>query len=729
MGNQDFTILSGIKKLPTSLVVSTILIPVVLFYFGWELATGTGVSTTVYVFSNSAELLTTIARGLSTLFGITFSVLFLGIQLVSTRYTERVVKFLLSDSVLHIVLLIFVVSISLPLWILYNASDLNSPFSVGLIFASSGLAFLTLIYLYVFAKRILRETTPERLLNRAIESTDMTGELEKQIRTENRVRICGLIPVPEFISRSQAQENSEHPTIHLSSMVTSSLQDERHQDAENIFDQYVLTLFQEINSWDESAADAAIWSKNLEPILCDQMPSIVKNGAISGSSGVMRKAIATQRQLYLHANSCGLEVTPSVFQDGYVSVMSALPLTHDTKTLYREILVQMCSGVSEAISLEVLPKTKADRPAHIKDLPLVLETVGEQIDDVLDESVDNDLIYRVCIGLLEELVPLQTHLLKLREDLEETASKGIAQGWRGEGLKPRLISEWGTIVMRVSIGLVEIRHDMDRTISYKQIWRKICVQSVVHSSSKYPSRVIFSMIELIIIDVSNSSENVRDQVIHNWAETLAQIQLKVGKGLISDEIEAFRREMTKRQDGYISESETHDVFVNYKTKLSTADINAILHQLEAQTDTEYRRISWEAEDITNIRHRAARARLSSGWTPVKFVSNDAFRVAPRGMSIEKYFKCMKTVAKSDLSSLREQSDRIASRKSEQKDIDYTILVAEKPNDHVKEWFKTSGINIEPLELEDLEGQKHLTLDYFITPATTAYTVEIDGYPT
>jgi hypothetical protein len=56
-------------------------------------------------------------------------------------------------------------------------------------------------------------------------------------------------------------------------------------------------------------------------------------------------------------------------------------------------------------------------------------------------------------------------------------------------------------------------------------------------------------------------------------------------------------------------------------------------------------------------------------------------------------------------------------------------VAEKPTDRVKEWVKMSDIDIEPLELQDLEGQKHLTLDYFITPSTTAYTVEIDGYPT
>lgn len=727
MAKRDFELLSGIKQLPTSLVVLTIVGPTALFYLGWELATATGFSTTVYVFHNTTELLTTIARGLAALFGITFSVLFLGIQLVSTRYTERVVKFLLSDSVLHIVLVVFSLSISLPLWILYNFPDLSSPFSVGLVFTSSGLAFIALVYLYVFAKRILRETTPERLLNRAIESTDIRGELENQTRIGYRERIWEALPVPTFVSSFRVQENAEHPTLHLSSMVTSSLQDERHQDAENIFGQYISTLFHEIDSWEESAAGSLIWNKTLEPILRDHLPSIIESGAISGSSGVMLDAIAAQRQLFLHATNCGLEITPTSLRDGYVSVMYALPLTHDTMIFYRETLVQMCSVVSEAISLGVLPKAETDRPTHIEDFPLVLETVGEQVDSVLNESVDNDLICRICIGVLQELVPLQTHLLKLDENLEEAASQGVAQGWRGEGLKPRLLSEWGMIVMRVSIGLVEIRHDIDRTVSYKSIWEEICIQSVIHSVNGYSRRVVFSLIELIMIDVSNSPSEARDRVIQDWAETLAQVQLIAGKGLISDEIESFSREIIKRQDGYISESETHNVFVDYETTLSTADINSILEQLETQLDAKYRRASWEAEDITNIRRRAARSRirLSGRWTPVTFVSNDAFRVVPKDEPVQEYFRCMKAVAKSDLSSLRKQSNRIAGRKSEPQDIDYTILVAEKPSESVKGWVKMIGMNIEPLELQDLEGRKHLTLDYFITPTTTAYTIDID----
>lgn len=731
MRNRDFDLLSAIKQLPIWLVALTLVGPSILFYLGWELATTTGFSTTEYTFHNSIDLLTTIARGLATLFGITFSVLFLGIQLVSTRYTERVVKFLLSDNVLHIVLAVFSISISLPLWILYNSPDLNSPLSVGLVFMSAGFAFIALVYLYVFAKRILRETTPERLLNRAIKNTDISGELENQARVSYSERFWNALPVPAFVFSISEQEDEEHPTLHLSSMITSSLQDERHQDAENIFEQYISTLFHEIDSWEESTAGPLIWSETLEPILRDHLPSIIENGAISGSSGVMLDAIAAERQLYLHATNCGIEITPTSIRDGYISVIHALPLTHDTMIFYRETLVQMCSIVSEAISLEVLPKAEADQPPYLEDFPLVLKTVREQIDSVLDESVDDDLICRICIGVLQELVPLQTHLLKLSGNLEETASQGVAQGWRGEGLKPRLLTEWGMILMRVSIGIVEIRHDLDRTVSYKSIWEKICIQSVVHGSNGFSRRVVFSMIELIMIDVSNSPSEARDQVIQNWAETMAQVQLIDGKELISDEIVSFSREIIKQQDGYTSESETHDVFVNYETSLSTADINAILDQLSTQLEAEYRRTTWESEDINDVRRRAARSRLGLGraWLPTTFVSNDAFRAPSKDGSVQKYFRCMKSVAKSDLSSLRKQSDRIANQKSGPRDIDYTILVADKPEDRVKGRAELIGVNIEPLEIEELEGQKHLTLDYFITPKTTAYTIEIDGSST
>lgn len=727
MGERNFDLLAAIKQLPNWLVILTVVGPAFLFYLGWELATPTGFSTTVYVFHNSIYVLTTISRGLATIFGITFSVLFLGIQLVSTRYTERVVKFLLSDSVLHIVLVVFLISISLPMWILYNSSDLKGPLSVAFVFTSSGFGFIALVYLYVFAKRILRETTPERLLNRAIESTDISGELEDQTRVGYRKQISGILPVSLPPFSSQVQDNAEHPTLHLSSMVTSSLQDERHQDAENIFGQYISILFDEVDSWTESDVSSQAWCDTLEPILRGHLPSIIENGAISGSSGVMLDAIAAQRQLYLHATNHGIDISPKSLRDGYISVMHALPLTQDNMIFHRETLVQMCSVISEAISQGILPRAKADQPTYLEDFPLVLDAASEQVDNVLDESVDNDLICRICIGVLQELVPLQTHLLKLGEDLEEAASQGVAQGWRGEGLKSELLSEWGKILMQTSIGIVDIRHDIDRKVSYKSIWEEICIQSVVHSADGYPRRVIFSMIELIMIDVSNSPPQDRTQVIQDWAETLAQVQLIDGKDLISDEIESFSREIIKQQDGYISKSETHNVFVDYDTTLSTADINEILNQLSTQLEKEYRRTTWEAEDITDIRERAAHSRLGmiGGWMPATLVSNDAFRFAPSGTPVQKYFRCMKSVAKSDLSSLRKQSDRIASRKSGSQDLDYTILVAEKPSNRVKGQAELVGVNIEPLELEDLEGQKHLTLDYFINPTTTAHTIEID----
>lgn len=113
---------------------------------------------------SSSKILTTLATTQAGLLAIVFSVTILGVQLVTTRYSPRLVTLFVESPLLKVTFAILVASIALDVGLLYAQSSIPFQQLAALTVGAGGLALGAVVTLYAFIREALERSTPEGTL-------------------------------------------------------------------------------------------------------------------------------------------------------------------------------------------------------------------------------------------------------------------------------------------------------------------------------------------------------------------------------------------------------------------------------------------------------------------------------------------------------------------------------------------------------------------------------------
>lgn len=156
-----------VSSLPKSLLLLTFLLPVAGFALGYLVEFST-------VPENTRLFLSALVGAQAGVLAIVFSVTVIGIQLIATRYSPRMISLFTDSPIFIYSFALFVFSIAVDLALLFSVPE--SPWRIhraGVV-AASGLGVTAAVTLFVFVRTAIQQSTPDGAIDAFI--SGMTTE-------------------------------------------------------------------------------------------------------------------------------------------------------------------------------------------------------------------------------------------------------------------------------------------------------------------------------------------------------------------------------------------------------------------------------------------------------------------------------------------------------------------------------------------------------------------------
>lgn len=264
------------ESFPTWLLAVIVALPLSLFGVGYLFAPATSAT-------NLRTFLSTLATAQAGVLAIAFSVAVIAIQLVSTRYSPRLVSLFIESSILKFTFWLFVVSLVVDFSLIYVVPEASTRAYTAGVFAAGGLALVSFVTLYVFIQTVIRQSTPEGIIETFV--TDLTPEKY-------------LAKVQRLVENNSSDV---HPLRPLYSMIMEALSNRERATAETALDEYgdlaEESLSQFIDDETFETAERQTTRKLFEPVFKEQLHDIALHAEEQDERQLVGKATEIQYDL------------------------------------------------------------------------------------------------------------------------------------------------------------------------------------------------------------------------------------------------------------------------------------------------------------------------------------------------------------------------------------------------------------------------------------------------
>lgn len=257
------------SDLPNWLLAITFFLPIIGFVLGWIVQ--------VHPMSvNTRFVLSALISGQASILAIVFSVTVIGVQLVATRYSPRMISLFTRAPILVFTFSLFIFSIAVDIGLLYNVPSASHRLHTAGSYSAIGLSLASVIALFVFIQAAIRQSTPEGIIDAFVK--DLTpdkylSQIERMVEDELR---------------------NVHPLQPLYSMVMEALSNRRRATAEIALRNYgnhSRGLFEEFQERESFEKEESRVSRDLfKPILEEQLPRIVLHAEEQDESHIVGEA-------------------------------------------------------------------------------------------------------------------------------------------------------------------------------------------------------------------------------------------------------------------------------------------------------------------------------------------------------------------------------------------------------------------------------------------------------
>lgn len=490
-------------------VVALLLIPPVFAAIGYTV----GLSAPV---SDIRLFLSTLATAQAGVLAIVFSVTIIGVQLVSTEYSPRMISLFTQSSILVFTFCIFVASIAFDLVLLLNLTIPQQRLVMAGVWAAGGFGIVSAVTLFVFIRRALYQSTPEGTMEAFLE--DMT--------TESYV---------EGVRESVDDDfRHAHPMRPLYSMVMSALSSRERATAELGLERYGERCLEILDECSERGVieqeKRQVARELFNPVLKEHLHDIALHAEDQDEIQLISESIGFQYKI----GCSGLEIdTPMVSRQsvrGLTQVIIHAPVEHgeySANDIAWRKLGELLSDASE------YPRAEVTRQA--------VSTISTRAPYTMSKAHKTRPLRYSMTDLFQHMRIAQENIL---EHFEEDIAR-VDLDWKGEHPaddvehRERIMAmhEWQDAMTSISAAVLRHVENKDEYPitegNFVTVWENVCTQASNTTANEYGVALCQAMIETAFIDSSMSAEGGL-----NWGSKIGRVMYNGDTGVVE---EAFKR--------------------------------------------------------------------------------------------------------------------------------------------------------------------------------------------
>ncbi|OAQ51481.1 hypothetical protein HTG_18925 [Natrinema mahii] len=713
--NQDSDKEQFSSNIPLELKISLIIIPFILSIFGYFFTYPASQE-------NTRVFLRTLVQAESSVIAIVFSVIFLGVQVISSRYTTRMGRLFFRDHLIQFTIFILSLTIAVDLYLLYILPETIGQMFVGYLYFSVGLSLVAFYSLYLSIRRMIESSTPEGVIHTS----------------------KNLINYSDFIDFCKGKGLSGPPTRGLFSFTTASLSENERVTSKIAFEQYIELvegLFREFlgNEEEQELTNSEIRT-GFSPIFKQQLANIYLISESKSNKYVQRETAACYRQLtqLFHSEIEILDIASEGFSelvseadnsnlvfDQYFGLI--LILSENEQFTGSEIFIrEITSIVSEEGSKEIAPDRIID--STIRYAPAIYQ-----------RSLSNSM---------KEIIVFNnkptTERYSGRKDRDPPADAAI---------------ELERLLLKLTLSEHSRSQGIRRLSGFDSLlecWKEMCIIAFRLSSKDHAQYLSQLLVEIALVDLDNRRSGLS---ISEWGEVIGEIQFYGNYDIVSAAFkEAHTHLESQRTSGSyqsVSEESGELELIDIEVDTSYNKLENLMTNLQSEADNCHEILVWDNNDVKSIRKviqnhpglvglKASQNYLSSArirgqyrlydqaYSERRLIGKDSLLMRNSdGHMI--FIKLVQSIEVEDF----ENIDKVRSEVYNQAIHHYpavygphpfrTLLVTPNVTDEIIERFENDGIEIKTIKSKELFSNglvRQTTLDEFVQKSPETYSSDL-----
>lgn len=290
-----------VSGIPIALLLASSVLPIVGFFTGFWLGHVTQPENTRFFLSG-------LAGAQAAILAIVFSVTVIGVQLIGTRYSPRMVLHFTKSPIFRYTFWLFVLSIGVDLALLYTVPEPPTSIHTAGVFAAGGLGVATISSLLVFVQSAIRQSTPDGAI-----------DAFASILTTDRY-------VAEVRESVESESENAHPLRPLYTMTMNAISQGERVTAEKALHTYRklaedrLSELQARDAFEEEERDVV--KEFYEPVLEEHLRDIALHGDEQDEHRIVKNATELQYDL----GASGLDIQNDIVSRQATSGLSNVVL-------------------------------------------------------------------------------------------------------------------------------------------------------------------------------------------------------------------------------------------------------------------------------------------------------------------------------------------------------------------------------------------------------------------
>lgn len=561
-----------VDDVPERLLAVTFVVPIVGFILGYAVAPG--VST-----ENTRLFLSTLARAQAGILAIVFSVTVIGIQLVATRYSPRMISLFTSSPIFLFTFGLFIISIAVDLSLLFTVPSGFSRLHSAGVMAASGLGLSSAIALLVFVKTAVRQSTPDGAIDVFV--SRMTSEKY-------------LDQVRESVD---SESETAHPMHPLYNLTMNALSGGERVTAERALQEYgdlVQTILADLENQDVFSNEGRkVVRKLFKPVFKEHLHDIALHAEEKEENQIVSEATEWQYKLGKDGLDLSEDIVASQAQFGLSDVLKDAPVESGS--------LISSNNAWDHLGQLLVDASEKPKPGVVWSIASSIETgVSRQLWKVSDvrwyEYAMTDL-YRRMVSAQEALLD------HYGEDVAE-----VDMEWQYDHVpddapnrdEVKAVFKWKDTLLDTTEAFLryyeeEAKYPITEG-NFKNSWRDICIEASKSPAEDYAVTLCQALIEIAVIDRHLLGENGIP-----WSSSIGRVKHKGNPEIVDkafdrileyDYVEEepgpmFAGEMEERRETYYE----NQLYLQDLPPLNTIpDFKQQVQEIQREADERWKRL-------------------------------------------------------------------------------------------------------------------------------------------
>jgi hypothetical protein len=463
-----------------------------------------------YDVSNVRPFLSGLGRTQAGVLAIIFSVTILGIQLVASRYSPRLISLFVRAPIFLFTFAIFVFSTAFDFWLLYNLPSNATPLFIGGTYMAGGFSIVAVLSLYEFLRTIPKRMTPEGIII-AFASNLLPSEYRRRVE--------------EAMPNDSTEVSPLHP---LYSLVMSALAEDEWVTAERGVN-YIHTISED-TIWQLSADGSLTYPANrfsreaFNPVLRGYLPVIATRAFNEDENELVSHAIRSLSEI----GQTGVEVYRSYVAEqaarGLTNTIREAPPTTEGNTIRRPAFRQL-GELLKVVSEQPNPRT----------LWRILSTADHQMNVLFRKDADRYVYGNVLVRYFTDLKAVQETLLGhyggYLGETDGNWSNQFPSSQRENRELFRAFFEWREALVNVTESVIWYLNEHEEypvaSGNFFEVWRNCCIEAASSPAKDY-AVVLCS----IAIEFAFETYLADEGEVRGWITVLARVKSKSDREVV-----------------------------------------------------------------------------------------------------------------------------------------------------------------------------------------------------